>query len=105
MGCPSSELVLEQLHVLLLMSVQLGSQKPWVCFIVQCDVCILLTFESSHKEAAFRFYSGLNKSQPRILFLNFREVSPSLPPKPKILVTVSPQKFSAFCFQGSVTKL
>lgn len=93
MGSPSSGLVLERLHVLLLMSIRLGSQKPWVCSTVQCDLCILLTFELSRREAAFHFYRRLNKSQPRILFLNFREVSSSLLNKTKILVTASSEDF------------
>lgn len=71
MGGLKSRLFLEWLHITLLVSIQLGCQKPWVCSTVQCDVCILLTFESPHVDATFSFYSGLNKLPPKDFIFKF----------------------------------
>lgn len=50
--------------------------SSWVYSVVQWDdAWVLLTFEASHLEATFNFYSALSKSQPRTLFLNFRGVT------------------------------
>lgn len=70
------------------------------CWAYSSGVCdeawVLLTFEASHLEATFNFYSALSKSQPRTLFLNFREVTYKI----KYWWPTPPQRFAAFSFPG-----